>query len=147
MVYLVDVPTKPAGPIRFRRDLESRAWPVVEIDLRMLFREWPMLSPAYQAEVQEISEWSREKLEGMEHLLLGDRPVNMPRLQSANLVSFPWFDLRRYSRRRWTTVRFVNGRNRMCWMHANGVLRVPLQIQARYADTLVKSYKGRVLWP
>lgn len=146
-MYSVEVPTKQNSRILLKRELEDSNWPVIEVDLKLFFQDWPKLAPAYQAKIGEISEWSEEKLTGIERFLLIGEAVNMPRLQSANLVSFPWWDLRRYSRQRFTTVKFVNGRHRMSWMYANGVLRVPVQIRAEYAGTIIRSYKGRVLWP
>ena len=71
--------------------------------------------------------------------------VPMPRLQSANLVRFPFWDYRRYMRHRFTTVTFVDGRHRMIWMHQNGVLRAPVQIKLEYVETLSMSYCGRCL--
>jgi hypothetical protein len=145
IVYLVPIPMRPGLEIRYTRAIEDPDWPVVEIDLAMFFKDWPKLAPAYQANVEPIIEWSSEKLVAIKNLLLNPEGVPMPRLQSANLVRFPFWDYRRYMRHRFTTVTFVDGRHRMIWMHQNGVLRAPVQIKLEYVETLSMSYCGRCL--
>ncbi len=143
--YIVPIPSRPGREISYTRAIKDPDWPVVEIDLAMFFKDWPKLAPAYQANVKPIIEWSEDKIVAIQNFLLNQGHVPMPRLQSANLVRFPFWDYRRYMRHRFTTVTFVDGRHRMIWMHQNGVLRAPVQIKSEYMATLSKSYCGRRL--